>query len=155
MHRSRITYCHWWIFPFMKPYWRPSFYRISHVQESLSVANLMCKMLYLLQISCARVFICCISHVQDALSVVNPMCEMQAFISAVATHSQLECNLVRATWFYSASWKYDCLNVNCVFQVFYSETRGGRTVGNGATLDVPLSLDMLTTVREILTSLGR
>ncbi|XP_031426399.1 pikachurin isoform X2 [Clupea harengus] len=129
----------------MKPYWRPSFYRISHVQESLSVANLMCKMLYLLQISCARVFICCISHVQDALSVVNPMCEMQAFISAVATHSQLECNLVRATWFYSASWKYDCLNVNCVFQVFYSETRGGRTVGNGATLDVPLSLDMLTT----------
>ena len=34
----------------------------------------------------------------------------------------------------------------CVYQVFYTEVRSNRLVGTAAILEVPLSLEMLTTV---------
>lgn len=34
----------------------------------------------------------------------------------------------------------------CIIQVFYTEMKNGRTVGTASIMEVPLSLDMLTTV---------
>ncbi|XP_041957209.1 pikachurin isoform X2 [Alosa sapidissima] len=44
-------------------------------------------------------------------------------------------------------WKMPRRHVSTItgYKVFYTEMRGARTFGNAATLDVPLSLDMLTT----------
>lgn len=41
-------------------------------------------------------------------------------------------------------WAY--LTTNVVFQVFYTEVRNGRPLGAASATEVPLSLDMLTTV---------
>lgn len=38
------------------------------------------------------------------------------------------------------------LTMNVVFQVFYTEVRNGRPLGVASATEVPLSLDMLTTV---------
>ncbi|XP_063051758.1 pikachurin [Engraulis encrasicolus] len=44
-------------------------------------------------------------------------------------------------------WKMPRRHVSTItgYKVFYTEMRGSRTIGNAAVLDVPLSLDMLTT----------
>ncbi len=41
----------------------------------------------------------------------------------------------------------------CDFQVFYTEVRNGRPLGAASLMEVPLSLDMLTTVSTRITLL--